>query len=443
MVTQREALPPEFVDRFTRPLRRFLRIESVAGAVLLITTIVAVVIANSPLAAPVSAFWDTTTGVRFGHFEFTRSLRHWINDALMTLFFFVVALELKRELVSGSVRKALFPLAGALGGMLVPPAIYLALLHGTPVAHGWGTTMTTDTAFVLGGLALLGARVPLSLRLFLLSLAIFDDVGAIVVVAIAYGDALRWGALLVALAVVAGVLLAARAGIRGAPVYLLAGAVLWLAIDASGLHASLAGVLLGLLTPTREWVSGARLHGILERVSSHSTVVHQRDAGERADLRTAVVAAQEAISPAERLEFRIHPWSAFVIMPVFALANAGVRLTWERLVDPVSVAIAVALVVGKPAGVLGLSWLAERTGLASRPADLRWPVIAAAAILTGIGFTMSIFIAGLAFDGAVVGAAKVGILVAAIVSGVVGLSLLFLATRKRGLVSSPLAVANP
>lgn len=427
---EREDLPREPVDRFMRPLRRFLRIESAAGMILLIATVIALVVANSRFSAPVSSFWETPVGLRFGGFEFSRSLRHWINDALMTLFFFVVALELKRELLAGSVRKALFPLAGAVGGMLVPPLLYLALLHGTPMARGWGTTMTTDTAFVLGGLALLGTRVPLSLRLFLLSLAIFDDVGAIVVVAIAYGEQLSWPALLIALGIVAAVLVAGRAGVRGAFPYLFAGAALWLAIDASGLHPSLAGVLLGVLTPARQWISGTRLRRIFERVSLHATEAHQRDAGERADLRTAAVAAHEAVSPVERLEFRIHPWSAFFIMPVFALANAGVWLAWERLADPVSVAIAVALVVGKPAGVLGLCWLSERTGLATRPADLSWPVIAAAAILTGIGFTMSIFIAGLAFDAATFDAAKVGILVAAVVSAVVGLGLLFVATRR-------------
>lgn len=427
---EREDLPREPVDRFMRPLRRFLRIESAAGMILLVATVIALVVANSRFSAPVSSFWETPVGLRFGGFEFSRSLRHWINDALMTLFFFVVALELKRELLAGSVRKALFPLAGAVGGMLVPPLLYLALLHGTPMARGWGTTMTTDTAFVLGGLALLGTRVPLSLRLFLLSLAIFDDVGAIVVVAIAYGEQLSWPALLIALGIVAAVLVAGRAGVRGSFPYLFAGAALWLAIDASGLHPSLAGVLLGVLTPARQWISGTRLRRIFERVSLHATEAHQRDAGERADLRTAAVAAHEAVSPVERLEFRIHPWSAFFIMPVFALANAGVWLAWERLADPVSVAIAVALVVGKPAGVLGLCWLSERTGLATRPADLSWPVIAAAAILTGIGFTMSIFIAGLAFDAATFDAAKVGILVAAVVSAVVGLGLLFVATRR-------------
>lgn len=431
MPTDREGLPPEFADRFTRPLRRFLQIESGAGVLLFVATVVALVVSNSPLAPSVSAFWERPAGFHFGSLEFTLSVRHWVNDALMTLFFFVVALELKRELVSGSLRRAAFPMAGALGGMIVPPAIYVAMLHGAPGSHGWGTAISTDTAFVLGGLALLGTRVPVSLRLFLLSLAVSDDVGAILIVAIVYGGPLSWPALTVAGGVVVLVLVLARAGFRSVPLYVLAGGVLWLAIDASGVHPSAAGVLLGLMTPAREWVSGISLHRILERVvGSHATAAHQRNATERDELQTAAIAAKEAISPVERIGFRLHPWSAFLVMPVFALANAGVPLSWEKLVHPVSVAVATALVVGKPVGVIALCWLAERARVATRPADLSWNVIAAASVLTGIGFTMSIFIAGLAFDSATLDAAKVGILSASLLSGSVGLVLLFFLTKR-------------
>lgn len=330
------------------------------------------------------------------------------------------------------MRKAAFPLAGALGGMLVPPAIYLSMLHGTPASHGWGTAISTDTAFVLGGLALLGTRIPVSLRLFLLSLAIFDDVGAIMIVAVTYGGPLNWPALAVAAGVIVVVLVLARAGFRMVALYVLAGGALWCAIDASGIHPSIAGVLLGVMTPAREWVSGVSLHRILERiVGSHSTAAHRRDATERNELQTAAIAAREAISPVERIELRLHPWSAFFVMPVFALANAGVQLSWEKLVHPVSVAVAIALVVGKPVGVIAVCWLAERARVGTRPADLSWSVIAAASVLTGIGFTMSIFIAGLAFDSATLDAAKVGILSASVLSGSVGLGLLLLLTIKR------------
>lgn len=449
MPADRDGLPKEFADRFTRPLGRFLRIESAAGMLLLTATVVALVISNSPLAGAVSGFWETAAGFHFGAFDFTRSVRHWVNDALMTLFFFVVALELKRELVSGSLRRAAFPLAGALGGMVVPPAIYLALLQGTPAAHGWGTAISTDTAFVLGGLALLGPRVPLNLRLFLLSLAIFDDVGAITIVAVIYGGSLSWPALAVSGGLVVALLVLARAGLRSVPLYLLAGVALWLAIDASGIHPSLAGVLLGIMTPTREWVSGIRLQGILERVVARPTAAHRRDVGEHNELRTAEIAAKEAVSPVERIERRLHPWSAFLIMPVFALANAGVQLSWAKLTHPVSLAVAAALMFGKPLGVCMMCLLAERMRVATRPSDLPWSIIAAASVLTGIGFTMSIFIADLAFDPATLDAAKVGILSASGLSGPVGLLLLFLLTRRhRGASerdtsrSAPLGVGN-
>ncbi|HXS17125.1 MAG TPA: Na+/H+ antiporter NhaA, partial [Polyangiaceae bacterium] len=222
-----------------------------------------------------------------------------------------------------------------------------------------------------------------------------------------------------------------RLGVRGVPVYLVAGTGLWLAIDASGVHPSIAGVLLGLLTPAREWMSGVRVHRILARVIAHPTATHRRNVDERHDLRSARIAATEAVSPVERIEFRLHPWSAFFIMPVFALANAGVSLSWEKLMQPVSVAVATALLVGKPIGVLLMCWLAERTGLGKRPTGLPWSLIAGGSILTGIGFTMSIFIADLAFDEATLDAAKVGILAASLTSGALGLLVLFLMTMAK------------
>jgi NhaA family Na+:H+ antiporter len=264
--------------------------------------------------------------------------------------------------------------------------------------HGWGTVMATDTAFVIGCLALFGPRIPPTLRLFLLSLAIFDDVGAILVVAIGYGDALNWGALalgLVGLAVVAGT---ARIGIRSVPVFFLLGGMIWLCFDASGVHPTIAGVVLGLMTPTRGWISDERLRAILGRVLSYP--IGDRwsgDTTERRDLRRAGAAATEALSPVERLEMMLHPWVGFVIMPIFALANAGVAISGAHVGQPVSVAIFAGLVFGKPVGVLAFSWLVVRLGLATRAPGLSWPLLAAGGFLTGIGFTMSLFIAGLAY----------------------------------------------
>ncbi len=430
-----EQLPRAIADRITRPFARFVRIQSATGVALLVSTAVALIVSNSAASGSVEAFWNTPLGVRFGSADFSRSLRHWVNDGAMTLFFFVVSLELKREMVHGelrSLRMAAFSLAAALGGMAVPAAVYLALMHGEPGVRGWGTVMATDTAFVIGALALLGSRIPASLRVFLLSLAIFDDVGAILVVAIGYGNAPSWPALATAAAIVAVVLGAARVGVRSIAVYYALGAGLWLALDAAGVHATLAGVVLGLMTPAREWVSDERLHTIFERVLSYPLGRHwSGDTADRADLRRAGVAAKEALSPVERLEIALHPWTGFVIMPLFALANAGVRVSLSDLASPIAIAIFAGLVLGKPAGVVSLSWLSERARLARRPEGLEWPVIFGGALLTGIGFTMSLFIAALAFDASMLSSAKLGILCASVVAGSAGLlALTWLARRK-------------
>ena len=436
MIQDNVDLPPEMADRFTRPFARFLKIEAAAGVFLLLATLAALVLSNSGWSTSFLAFWETPIGLHFGSLDFTRSLRHWINDALMTLFFFVVALELKRELILGELRNlrmAALSFAGALGGMLVPAALYLSLMTGQPGMHGWGTVMATDTAFVIGCLALFGPRIPPTLRLFLLSLAIFDDVGAILVVAIGYGDALNWGALalgLVGLAVVAGT---ARIGIRSVPVFFLLGGMIWLCFDASGVHPTIAGVVLGLMTPTRGWVSDERLRAVLGRVLSYP--IGDRwsgDTTERRDLRRAGAAATEALSPVERLEMMLHPWVGFVIMPIFALANAGVAISGAHVGQPVSVAIFAGLVFGKPVGVLAFSWLVVRLGLATRAPGLSWPLLAAGGFLTGIGFTMSLFIAGLAYAPAMLDAAKVGILTGSVASAAAGvLMLAWLTTRKQ------------
>jgi NhaA family Na+:H+ antiporter len=429
-------LPPEFADRFTKPFARFLKIKAATGGMLLLATFAALILSNSAWSTPFLAFWETPIGLHFGSLDFTRSLRHWINDGLMTLFFFVVALELKRALVLGelrSLRVAALSFAGALGGMLVPAALYLALMTGQPGMHGWGTVVATDTAFVMGCLALLGSRIPPSLRLFLLSLAIFDDVGAILVVAVVgYGDALNWTALALGALGLAVVVVAARIGIRSAPVYFLLGGVIWFCFDASGIHPTLTGVVLGLMTSTHGWVSDKRLHSILGRVLSYPRGDHwSGDTIDRGDLRRAGIAVTEALSPEERLEMTLHPWVGFAIMPIFALANAGVRISGADVGQPVAVVIFVGLVFGKPIGVLTLSGLAVRLGLATRPLDLNWSLLAAGSLLTGIGFTMSLFIAGLAYTPALLDAAKIGILTASVVSAAAGLLVLIWLTSRK------------
>jgi NhaA family Na+:H+ antiporter len=419
------------VYHITGPLARFLKIEAAAGALLVLVTASVVAITNSAWSESFLMIWETPIGFYMGPLEISRSLRHWINDGLMTLFFFVVALELKRELVLGelsSIRMALLPLAGALGGMLLPAMIYFLIMRNQSEAHGWGTVMATDTAFMIGCLALLGSRIPPSLRLFLLSLAIFDDVGAILVVAFGYGHGLNWVSLgfgIFGLVIIAGI---ARIGVRSVPIYSILGALIWFCFDSSGIHPTIAGVVLGLMTPTGGWVSDARLRSILGRVISYPAGDHwSGDTADRADLRLAGTAAKEVLSPVERLEMRLHPWVGFAIMPLFALANAGVVITGEGS-QLVTLAIVLALVFGKPMGVFIMTWLAVRFGFATLFPKLTWPLIAAGSVLTGIGFTMSLFIAGLAFPSSSLAAATIGILIAALVSASAGILILMYVT---------------
>jgi NhaA family Na+:H+ antiporter len=421
-------LPREFVDRLTQPFARFLRIEAAGGAILLLFTVAALVLSNSPWSPLFSNAWEARVGLQLGSLEFARSLRDWINDGLMTLFFFVVALELKRELVLGELnnpRMAALSIAAALGGMLVPAALYLMLQSGHPGQTGWGTVMATDTAFVIGCLALLGSRIPKSLRVFMLSLAIVDDIGAILVVAIGYSSHIAWGAIALGALGVAIVRALALVGVRSVPVYFLVGCFIWLAVDASGIHATITGVILGLLTPARRWVTDERLYAILGRVVAYPAGDEgSGDTKDRQTLQVAEIAARETLSPVERLEIALHPWVGFVIMPLFAFANAGVPLSLGDLGNSVTVAVFVGFALGKPIGVLMFSWLAVRSGIAIRPPELSWRLLAGGGLLAGIGFTMALFIANLAFSKSLIDGAKLGIFLASVFSAGAGLVLL-------------------
>jgi Na+:H+ antiporter, NhaA family len=421
-------LPKEFVDRLKSPFVRFLYIESAAGAILLLFTVAALVLSNSPWADSFEQAWKIQVGLQVGSLEFTRSLREWINDGLMTLFFFLVALELKRELVLGELNKprmAALSIAAALGGMIVPAAIYLALQSGQPGQNGWGTVMATDTAFVIGCLALLGSRIPQSLRVFMLSLAIVDDIGAILVVAIGYSSHIVWWPLAVAALGLVITRAMAKLGFRGFPLYVLVGGLIWLAVDASGIHPTITGVMLGLMTPARRWVSDERLYAILGQVIAHpASSENSRDTKDRQTLQMAEIAARETLSPVERLEIAIHPWVGFVVMPLFAFANAGLPLTLNDLGSPVTVAIFSSFVLGKPIGILLFSWLAIRLHIAIRPPELTWRLLIGGSLLAGIGFTMALFIANMAFGKSLIGSAKLGIFLASVFSAVAGLALL-------------------
>jgi len=421
-------LPKEYVDWLTQPITRFLRIEAAAGSVLLIFTIAALILSNSPWAETFLSIWDFHVGITAGTIELNRSLREWINDGLMTLFFFLVALELKREIVLGELKKprlAMLSIAGAVGGMLIPASLYLAFQLDQPGQNGWGIVMATDTAFVIACLTLLGPRIPKSLRVFILSLAIIDDIGAIVVVAVGYGEDIHFR--YIGLAVIGFVVVKIMAvlGIRNIAVYLLVGGLIWLAVDASGVHPTVTGVILGLLTPTDRWVSEARLLTIMECVVPSTSVSQQGGFSiDRKVLKTAEAAAREGLSPVERLEMLLHPWVGFVVMPLFAFANAGVPISFSEMSGSLYVAVFAGLVVGKPVGIVLFSGLAVCIGLAIRPPDLRWPYLFAGGILAGIGFTMSLFIAHLALSPALVNAAKLGILSASLFSALMGIALL-------------------
>ncbi len=367
----RRALPRptrRLFETLTVPLRRFLETEAAGGVVLVVATIAAMAWANSPWRHGYTSFWQHTLVDQLFGQRVTGSLGHAVNDGLMVLFFFVIGLEIKREWVSGELRDwrtAALPAVGALGGMVVPALIFRAANPSGPAAHGWGIPMATDIAFAAGVLALLGCRVPNSLRVFLLTLAIVDDIGAILVIALFYPSDLRWGWMAAAAGLLAVVVGLRYAGVQRVGVYVLVGTAVWFATWRSGVHPTIAGVALGLFTP----------------------------AGAGSDSEYSVAA---------RLEKRLHPWTSFVVVPLFALANAGVPLTAGLGSGSARVMLGVAagLVAGKAIGISGATWLAVRAGVAELPLGSRWSQIAGIGVLAGIGFTMSLFIADLAFGGA-------------------------------------------
>ena len=408
-----------------RPIRSFLSTEAAGGIVLLAATLVALIWANSPASASYSAFWETELSIHAGPFHIAEDLRHWVNDALMAIFFFVVGLEIKRELVTGELndaKKAALPALAALGGMVVPALLYVIINSGTSEAHGWGIPMATDIAFAVGVLAILGNRVPSGLKVFLLSLAIVDDIGAILVIALFYSSGINFGYLGLAAGLLMVIVALRQGRVFWTPIYVVVGAGVWLATLESGVHATIAGVALGLLAPARP----VDPRGIADVLDGATELSSEPDAHA---LRRVTLQAREVVSVAERLGDLLHPWTSYVVIPLFALANAGVVLSAERLGDAtgsrVALGIAAGLIVGKILGITGMAWLAERLGLGRRPHGVLWSHIFGAAAVAGIGFTVSLFIAGLAFDDPdVVDTAKIGILFASLAAGIIGFLIL-------------------
>jgi NhaA family Na+:H+ antiporter len=408
-------------------VRRFIDTESAGGLVLVAVTVVALAWANSPWQHGYEALWSTRVVLRIGDLRVAEDLQHVVNDGLMAVFFFVVALEIKRELVRGELsdrRVAALPVFAALGGMAVPALAYLAVTAGTGQAHGWGIPMATDIAFALGVLALLSRRLPPALKLFLLTLAIVDDLGAIAVIALFYGGDIHLGALLAAGALLVAVAVLVRLRVDWPPLYGFLAVAVWYATYRSGVHATIAGVALGLLMPARALAPSETVRRWAQDLSEEPTA---------AELREMTVLARESVSTVEHLEARLHPFTSFVVLPCFALANAGVVIHRDLLgtadARAVAVGVAVGLVVGKTIGILTGTWLAVRLRLASLPSGVRWPHVAGLATLGGIGFTVSFFVAGLAFDDpALIDAARLAVLVASTASAVIG-ALVLRATR--------------
>lgn len=416
-----------------------MRVEASGGILLLAATIAALVWVNSPWDSSYFDLWSTNMTLGIRDFSLSKPLLLWINDGLMAVFFFVVGLEIKREVIGGelsSPRAAILPIAAAIGGMLVPAAFYTAVNAGGDGANGWGIPMATDIAFALGVLALLGTRAPLSLKIFLTALAIVDDLGAILVIAFFFSEEIGMAALGAAAVFVALLVAANRLGVRSPIVFFLLSAALWVAFLKSGLHPTLAGVIAAMTIPATtligpdEFMQKAR--GAVERFAR--TMEGDGDDSDTGSERGhAVVELEEAShqieSPMTRLEHALHPWVAFAIMPLFALANAGLVISgdfFSLLTDSVALGVLAGLVLGKPVGIVLATWITVKLGVTSLPRGLNWRTVVGGGLFAGIGFTMSLFISGLAFDSPEQSEqAKAGILVASLIAGSIGWLLLY------------------
>jgi NhaA family Na+:H+ antiporter len=417
--------------------REFVHLEAAGGVVLLFCTILAFVWANSPLRESYFALWHTPITIEFGQYVLEESLLHWINDALMAVFFFIVGLEIKREILAGELaepRKAALPVAAAIGGMLVPAAIYAVFNAGGDGAAGWGIPMATDIAFALAVLTVLGSRVPTSLKVFLTALAIVDDLGAILVIAVFYAHGVTWTWLGIGGVFLLLCILANRLHIRHPIPYALLGLVVWFSFLQSGVHATVAGVLVAMTIPVRRAIDSRqfldRTKGLIrdfEEASAFKSALLV-NAGQQEALRALEKACEHVETPLQRLEHSHHPWVIFGVLPLFALSNAGVTVEESLLTllgSPVALGVILGLVLGKQVGILLFSWLSVRIGVAAMPEELNWSQLYGTAWLGGIGFTMSLFVGTLAFgESELLRTAKLAILVASVVSGLVGYAIL-------------------
>ncbi|KPJ95566.1 MAG: sodium:proton antiporter [Gemmatimonas sp. SG8_17] len=432
-------LPPEAwspASRWARSVRgsidRYLHVEAAGGIVLLVAAAGALLWANSPWGESYDTLWHTHVAIGIGDWRFDETLQFWVNELLMTVFFLVVGLEIKREIAEGALsdmRRATLPIAAALGGMLVPALVYLSINPTGPQHEGWGVPMATDIAFAVGVLSLLGKRIPATLRVLILAIAIIDDIGAILVIALFYASGFAVDGLVVAALGLLLLFLLLKIGVRPGLIFAVPILIMWAGMLRSGIHPTIAGVIAGLCAPAKSWygkegfLKAAR--EVLDEFQSRIRQ-HHDDHELFEPLGRLARARREALSPALRAEVALHPWVAYVIMPLFALANAGVDVRGIDLQATgfvaVSVGVILGLVVGKPLGIMLLSWVAVRLKLCSLPDAVTWPGMFVAGAGAGIGFTMAIFIAELAFsDPAMLSTAKLSILIATVLAGTIAL----------------------
>ncbi len=434
------------VNKILSPIEKFMHLEASSGIVLVICTLIALILANSPLSEAYEHFIHMDIGFSFGHFSINHSLVHWINDGLMAIFFFVVGMEIKKELFVGTLsnpKQASLALLAALGGMIVPALIYYSFNTSGETVSGWGIPMATDIAFAVGILSLLGKRVPFSLKIFLLALAIVDDLGAVLVIAFFYTENIMASALGGASVAFITIFLFTKAGIKSRIVYILLGITAWFFVLKSGVHATIAGVILGFIMPIRPLVPKNNIEEEAMNLTKKLAEALKKDPkGDKVlanetkhTLRAMNAFSNDSESPVDKSIDTLHPWVGFFIMPVFALANAGVSLQGvnisELLSSNISLGIIFGLVIGKPLGVFVVSFLSVKFGLASLPKGATWSQIIGVGFLAGIGFTMALFISGLAISSAELQvASKIGILCGSVIAGILGVIFLLASTKK-------------
>jgi NhaA family Na+:H+ antiporter len=426
-------------DQILKPTQQFFRKEAASSILLIAATIIALIWVNSDVGETYHRFWHIKVSFTFAHFHISKTLLHWVNDGLMSLFFFTVGLEIKREILVGELatpKKALLPVIAALGGMIVPGLIYVALNVGLPTIHGWGIPVATDIAFALGAVAVFGRRLPVGLRIFLAAFAIADDLGAVVIIAIFYTKEIVWSNLIISLFLTLGLAVANFFWIRQTLIYAILGLAVWFFVLGSGVHPTIAGVIVSLFVPARgRYDTDNFLQNVKkitekfeceEQSCGYSILLNQEHLYA---VQALELACHDVETPLQRLMHALHPWVAFVILPLFALGNTGLVFRGivfsEMVSNPVIIGVIFGLVVGKPIGIMLFSYISVKSGMASLPQQVRWSHILGGAMLGGIGFTMSLFLSELSFsDPHIIDYARIAILAGSILSAVFGMSFL-------------------